>query len=97
MVEDDINPISEDEQRDTYFDGEKEDAIQDLYLMLYEYGYSHEQLAPIAVAIEHTTHHSAWATIRLAECSDDEEAFNSVNSQMESRNYDSIDAESYTK
>jgi|APHM01.1.fsa_nt_gi hypothetical protein len=63
----DDNPILESELQDNYFDASEEDVLYDAYLILYDYGYSHENLAPLGHLIEHTTNYSQASVHSMCE------------------------------
>lgn len=49
------NPIAEAEQTDNYFD-DGSTVLHEAYLILYDYGYSHDDLAPLRHLINETTY-----------------------------------------
>lgn len=61
------NPIVEYEHRDTYFDTEEAQALYDAYMILYDYGYSHEDLAPLYHLMVATTHMDGYGLRANAE------------------------------
>jgi hypothetical protein len=58
------NPISEAEQQDIYFDATQEDVLHEAYLILYDYGYSHDDLAPLRHLITHTTIYDGYDLVQ---------------------------------
>lgn len=65
MTED--NPMAEYEQRDVYHDRNEEDVLYDAYLILYDYGYTHDDLAPLRHLITTTTVYDGYSVVQMAE------------------------------
>jgi hypothetical protein len=74
MPQETQNPIAEAEQTDNYFDTDEEDTLYDAYCILFQYGYSHDDLDPLRHLIAQTTNYDGYSLVRGAErdVSDDE-------------------------
>lgn len=66
------NPIFESETSDNYYDNDEEDVLYDAYMVLYHYGYSHDDLAPLRHLLTETTIYDGYDLVQACKRMTDE-------------------------